>query len=274
VNQLVSVTAGSTNLQYSHDGLGRLAAAIKTVSGVQVQSESHVWDDGTLAEERGDLTRQLFSNAEYVGGASYFEVSDHLASISAVTNGAGSVTESKSYDPFGRVTQVIGSPIVRRGYAATLRSDSQDLNLTLYRPYDADIGRWLTTDPLIRQMALIGAHAAVGTNGYRYANSNPIVHNDPTGLFVGPAVVVICVVRVLAVALVAALAHNVIMKECEPCRANAARRERCYEQYQEDYARCSTFGSRQMRAQCYANAADRYADCLGGRPPRPYYPVH
>jgi hypothetical protein len=47
------------------------------------------------------------------------------------------------------------------------------LQLALYRPYDAELGRWITRDPL----GFID-----GPNVYRYSHNTPIVRYDPLGL--------------------------------------------------------------------------------------------
>ena len=48
------------------------------------------------------------------------------------------------------------------------------LSLTLYRAYSADLGRWLSRDPLAE---------AAGLNLYAYVANNPIKYVDPLGLW-------------------------------------------------------------------------------------------
>jgi len=47
------------------------------------------------------------------------------------------------------------------------------LNLTLYRAYDSDLGRWLNRDPIEEEG---------GLNLYDYVANNPINYVDPLGL--------------------------------------------------------------------------------------------
>ena len=59
-------------------------------------------------------------------------------------------------------------------------ADAVDAEIALYhykaRAYDPTIGRFLQLDP---------AGFIDGPNRYQYAGGNPLVHTDPTGLFVG-----------------------------------------------------------------------------------------
>jgi hypothetical protein len=48
--------------------------------------------------------------------------------------------------------------------------------------------------------------------------------------------------------------------------------EDCELQRAVDEERCAELKSPRERALCWANAMDRYADCLGGRTPRPRFP--
>jgi len=78
------------------------------------------------------------------------------------------------YDPFGRVTKVSGDRDSVFLYTGHFWHAQSGLYLTLYRAYDANLGRWLSRDP-------IGESG--GMNFYAYVGNNPINAFDPLGLF-------------------------------------------------------------------------------------------
>lgn len=77
------------------------------------------------------------------------------------------------YDPYGRRTKVSGSLDADFGFAGHYYHQPSGLHLALYRAYDADLGRWISRDP-------IGENG--GINVYDYALGNPISVIDPLGL--------------------------------------------------------------------------------------------
>jgi RHS repeat-associated protein len=141
------------------------------------------------------------------------------------------------------------------------------LALTLYRAYDAPSATWVSEDPLVRHAALLSRLDFGAWSGYAYANANPISGRDPLGLQ-GPeaaAVIVICS-NPAAAAAALLFAGVVAVATCKPCREQLTRKFRCDEQLDEDEQRCRSFTNKRLRALCWANAMDRYSDCLAGRP--------
>ncbi len=94
-----------------------------------------------------------------------------------LTDAAGTVTESYTYDEYGRP---LSSSFVGNRYFFTGREYDKETGLYYYRAryYDPAMGRFLTQDPI---------GYAGGMNLYGYCGNNPVNFVDPWGLYeVGP----------------------------------------------------------------------------------------
>ncbi|GAB5400683.1 MAG: hypothetical protein Aureis2KO_22680 [Aureisphaera sp.] len=143
----------------------------------------------------GPITTGGPKGGSYYDGYKYvFQYKDHLGNIRlsySDDNGDGSIDETteiieeSNYYPFG---------VKQKGYNTTFnpigndlaqnwkfggKENNEELGLEWYdfsaRNYDAALGRFMSIDPL--------ADFAPELTPYRYAANNPIVFNDPTGLW-------------------------------------------------------------------------------------------
>lgn len=84
---------------------------------------------------------------------------------------------SFDYDPYGRRTKVSGSYDADFGYTGHFHEQpswmTTGLNLTMFRAYDPELGRWLSRDP-------IGEEG--GLNLYGYVGNDPCNIIDELGL--------------------------------------------------------------------------------------------
>ena len=105
------------------------------------------------------------------GTTSKYFLADHLGSTTGLADSNGVVTESASYDSFGRT---ISSNLTTR-YQYTGREYDEYTGLMFYRArfYDPQIGRFISEDP-------IGFKG--GVNWYAYVDNNSINFSDPLGL--------------------------------------------------------------------------------------------
>jgi len=103
---------------------------------------------------------------------SYFHA-DGLGSITSLSNAAGSIANTYTYDSFGKLTASTGSLVNLFQYTA--RESDTETGLYYYRAryYDQQPGRFLGEDP-IRFIA--------GENFYAYAENNPANYLDSWGL--------------------------------------------------------------------------------------------
>ena len=111
---------------------------------------------------------------------------DHLGSVETLTDEAGAVTESLSYDPHGkrRLTDWQDStlPIIAvttpRGFTGHEHLDELGLIHMNGRVYDPELGRFISADPFVQV-----PDSTQGLNRYTYVNNNPLSFTDPSGFF-------------------------------------------------------------------------------------------
>jgi RHS repeat-associated protein len=107
------------------------------------------------------------------GTTSYYE-QDGVDSVSSLSNSAGALANTYTYDSFGKLTVSTGS--ITNPFQYTGREFDLETGIYEYRAryYDSNTGRFLSEDP-------IGAQE--GPNLYVYVKNNPINSVDPTGRY-------------------------------------------------------------------------------------------
>ena len=116
----------------------------------------------------------------------YFFHTDHLDSITMITNTSGEVVAGTSigsgksiisYTPYGEIDRDhSGGPDIFR-YKYTGQEEDKETGLYYYkaRYYDSKIGRFLQPDSVVQ------TSSPFGTNQYMYVEGNPVMYNDPSG---------------------------------------------------------------------------------------------
>jgi len=188
-NRLIAINESPTNrTEFVYDGLGRRAKITEKLNGSTTLAKRLLWCDSEICEERnsaGDtVNKRYFGQGFQLGTTNYFCSVDHLGSIRSVMDSAGTNVVSRyDYDPYGRRTLVSGSDIADFGFTGHYFHQPSGLHLAMYRAYDANLGRWLSRDPIAE---------SGGVNLYGYVKNNPTTLVDLFGLrilptkFIGP----------------------------------------------------------------------------------------
>jgi RHS repeat-associated protein len=176
-DRLVSITGPTNQSLFVYDGLGRRTQIIELQNGASVATNNFIWDGQALSEQRDNtgtnVSKRFFGQGEQISGTNYYFTRDHLGSVREVMNSAGVIQARYDYDPFGRQTQLSGTIIADFGYAGLYMHVPSGLNMTLFRAFSSDLGRWLSRDP---------SGESSGMNLYAYVYNNAINFTDPLGL--------------------------------------------------------------------------------------------
>jgi len=185
-NRLIAVVITTTGhrSEFGYDGLGRRVMireldpdANKTL---QVTSDKkYLWDGVEIAEERdttGGIVQKRFYSQGFIDndGTKLFYTRDHLGSIRELVDMSQTVRARYDYDPYGRPTKISGDRDSAFQYAGYFWHPQSGLDLTWFRAYDPNLGRWISRDP-------IGENG--GINLYGYVENDPIGFVDPYGLW-------------------------------------------------------------------------------------------
>jgi RHS repeat-associated protein len=183
VNRVTAVVKGTRRSEFFYDGLGRRVRMVEREGATLVSDKRYIWDGGEIVEERdgvntNGVTKRYFGAGvqEVAANATtnLFYSRDHLGSVREATDANGNLVARYDYDPWGRQTQVFGTYRADWGYAGYFVHRASKLNLTWYRAYDPDLGRWVSRDPIEEDG---------GLNLYEYVENNPINDKDPNGLY-------------------------------------------------------------------------------------------
>ncbi|MDH4120609.1 MAG: RHS repeat-associated core domain-containing protein [Deltaproteobacteria bacterium] len=157
-----------------------------------------------LQGEAQDVVVQLGKNGEHL----YFHHSDHLGSVSTVTNAEGKPVEHLEYFPFGETWLDQNHNVDKTSYRFTGKEYDQETGLYYFgaRYYEPRLSIWVSPDKYLekylptgdkekgkRLPGMGGVYRPGNISLYTYAGSNPVKFTDPDGnfiWFVAPAVVV------------------------------------------------------------------------------------
>jgi len=183
-NRLVAVnyTGTNTRSEFSYDGLSRLAKIVERTGKRTTSTRKFVWcgmEQCEFRDANDSVTLYIYPQGEYSGNKAYFYSRDHLGSIREMRKSNDMVVARYDYDPYGRRTKLSGGLDADFGFTGHYYHQPSGLHLPLYRAYDADLGRWISRDPIAERG---------GINLYQYVFNNPVVFVDLLGLQTpGPA---------------------------------------------------------------------------------------
>ena len=111
--------------------------------------------------------------SELRGSTTSFYQTDFLGSITSLSNSAGALANTYTYDSYGKLNASAGT--LTNPFQFTGREFDPETGIYNYRMryYDQNTGRFLSEDPI---------RWAGGTDFYHYADGNPVSEVDPLGL--------------------------------------------------------------------------------------------
>ncbi len=176
-NRLTSVTVAGNTHAWEYDGLSR--RVVEKLNGTIVKR--FIWAGTAIAQQRtpaNAITTNYHGNGEErfsgTDAGKYLYTTDHLGSIRELIDSTGAVRALYDYDPYGKRVKLSGDLDTEISFTGHPYHAASGLHLTLYRAYDAELGRWLSLDP-------IGEDG--GINLYGYALNDPINLWDPNGMW-------------------------------------------------------------------------------------------
>lgn len=186
-NRLIKITyADNSSTEFTYDGLSRRVRIIEKNAASAVTSDKrYLWAGGNQPAEERDATgttvlKQYHAQGVLIPAATaplnkLFYTRDHLGSIRELVDANGSLQTRYDYDMWGKRVKLSGTIDSDVGYTGHHHHAKSTLILTWYRAYDAEVGRWLSPDP-------IGESG--GINLFLYVNANPTNKIDPLGLII------------------------------------------------------------------------------------------
>ena len=168
-SRLTKITWGAASdktTEYRYNALGQRSEQIEKTGTTETARFYYLYEGiqylcrysgGTATS---NIDRRYFTQGEQrkngANWSSHYYNRDHLGSIREVLNSNGTLAARYDYDPYGkRQTQYLSSAYTSGcdlGYTGHITQQSPvsgqgEMVLTLFRAYDPDLGRWLSTDP-------------------------------------------------------------------------------------------------------------------------------
>jgi RHS repeat-associated protein len=158
---------------YKEDGEGKTTHYVYDATGNRLETHTDETSSYYLFRGLRHVARRIVDNVSQEEVRHYYGT-DHLGSTVLVTGDAGEVLWTGETNPFGDSVSGEGTG---SGESERLKYTGKDFDedAGLYyfnaRWYDPGTGRFITEDPI-----------RYGANWYGYANNNPLMYVDPTGL--------------------------------------------------------------------------------------------
>ena len=191
------VRAGTSNLSYQHDALGRRTQATNgaTTTNSLIAPAAQRLGAGALDVEQQHLATngsgQLLQGWIYAGenpilrfddaGNVEYYLESANDSIAALVNSSAGIVAEYEFDAFGNSLNGVnptGGAGGDFGFHAAWREDATGLYHMRARTYDPETGRFTSVDPAEPNQQVPESY-----HPYSFANNNPHLYSDPTGLF-------------------------------------------------------------------------------------------
>lgn len=177
-SRLVRIIGPTRDVVMEYDASSRRARSREFTGGIETGSTTFLWCGARVCQDRDAsgavVLRSFVWGGLAAGPATAFYTWDHLRSVREVVGNDGVSIESRyAYDLWGAPTRVGGSGMETEHYFGGYRHAMNGLQLAWFRGYDAQLGRWISRDPLGEWD---------GPNIYAYVGNVPLAYRDPYGL--------------------------------------------------------------------------------------------
>jgi len=118
------------------------------------RNDEHIVHDGwqvvMTLDKNGVKDKNLWgaNQDELITSNDQFILCDHLGSIRDVIDTTGKVLNHIEYNAFGKVIKQTGKSDCIFGYTGKLFDNQINLQWNINRWYDAEVGRWISEDPI------------------------------------------------------------------------------------------------------------------------------
>jgi RHS repeat-associated protein len=184
-NRMSSVTlpgSGGT-VSFKYDPFGR-----RIYKSSSTATSVYAYDDRNLIEEVNSAAAVVARYAQGLNldeplamlrssATSYYE-QDGLGTATSLSNGAGALAQTYTFDSFGKQTNSSGSLTNPFQYAGREFDSESSLYYMRARYFDPSTGRFISEDPI----SFDG-----GENFYAYTRNSPVDLKDPFGLYILPS---------------------------------------------------------------------------------------
>ncbi|WP_231493862.1 RHS repeat-associated core domain-containing protein [Nocardiopsis sp. CNT312] len=177
--ELVSVTDGLEVTEYVYDADGeRLLRRANGATTLYLPGAELTWDPpaGTLEATRYYTHAEETVAVREDGGDLHWVFSDHHGTGQIAVDAEWGDVAQRRTTAFGQARSASGVWPGERGFVDGTIDASTGLTQLGARAYDADLGRFVSVDPVMDLTDDQQMH------GYAYANNNPVSFSDPTGL--------------------------------------------------------------------------------------------
>jgi RHS repeat-associated protein len=188
MDHLIEVHDGVQVDTYRYNGDGALVAAVRNAAEVRYVLDTASGMPLMLAETdaTGVIQRYyihgngLLYAVEASDDTSHHYHYDAIGSTLALTNDDEAVTDAYAYGPYGEAAGAFGSTPNRFHYIGQFGVMKEDNSLLFMRArfYDPVSKRFIGKDPISGNIM-----EPQNLNPYTYVSSNPVIWNDPLGLF-------------------------------------------------------------------------------------------
>ncbi len=181
LHKLKTITAGSTTTGNIYDADGN--RLLRTVTTGSTVTKTLYLDGMEITATNGAVdgaTRYYGNYATRTIAALYWTFANPQGSVTVSLPDGSSTGTRRRYLPYGGQRAAVSLPTERGFLGKTL--DTTGLHSVGARFYDAALGRFVNTDPLMNPSSV------ASLNPYTYADNNPTTLSDPSGLKPDPGI--------------------------------------------------------------------------------------